>query len=270
MELYLKPASMMLKSAQWYNPSNWFSGSRNQNGVVNPSKDILPYNVSPLPPESSNQNNPGLMQLVQDLSRDYHTLSRYINVLTQEYRAYKDALNPLYSTFTQMLPSWQQFRQKTYNDPQFAAQINQVDLESASQSMKKVLPMIARMMSEQKKDQMQAVEIIRNAQPAFDAIAKLVGAKISPMSPVKNTTQPVSISNPQPANLETPKGPYSMAPGKKPRGFQRGNIPWNKGKIRQPAQTVQQVPQAVARTIKLFPKLGSSYSYIPNLKISTD
>lgn len=305
MELYLQPADAFMKNAGWFdNMTSWFGGgnkpaspqptapaNRNVGGVVQPSEESLnPYSVAPTQQQAD-------VSGIKSLEKDYHTLAQHIRRLSTEVAAYQNAFKPLYSTFQQMQPAWSQFRQKVYSDPQFASKINQADLAAASDSMKRVLPMIAQMMTEQKKDQVQATQILQNAQPAFQAIAKLVGVNIAASPAAQATTTPAAASAPAapvaatpgtaaPPAVAAPAEPASAAPAPvasetvpgatapveppKTRGrFQKGNVPHNKGKRRITTTTpgAPTVTTQVAKVIKLFPKQGSSYTYVPNFKL---
>lgn len=286
MELYLQPADAFMKNAGWLdNMTSWFGGgktapqtapiNRNVGGIVQPSEESLnTYNIAPTQQQTD-------ISGIKTLENDYHTLAQHIQRLSTEVAAYQSAFKPLYSTFQQMQPAWKQFRQKVYSDPQFASQINQADLTAASDAMKRVLPMIAQMMTEQKKDQVQATQILQNAQPAFQAIAKLVGANIAapaaaqaPAATPTPATPAAAVpptAAPSPVASETAPGapPATAEPPARRGRFQKGNVPHNKGKRRfttlppgAPLATTQ-----VAKVIKLFPKQGSSYSYVPNFKL---
>lgn len=186
--IYLKPVNVMDKYSQLgflNNLGNWF----NKKTPNNPSNQVnqTPYNIE-LEPTMQQQN----IASFNTLDRDLQTLTTYINQLTKDFNTYRSSLMPLYDMFNNFRPHWMEFKNKMSN-PQFQSQIRQNDLNSASAGMKKVLPMIAQMISEQKQDNVQSTQILQNTKPVFESIAKLVGAQIPYYSPNSmQTNQPIS------------------------------------------------------------------------------
>lgn len=240
MELYLNSA---FKTAQW-NPLRSLFGrptpsapvapsvNRNVGGVVTPDANSADtYQLQGQPDVSG----------VQELAKDYQTLTNFINELTKTNNQYRNAFTPLFQLYQQVQPAWQAFRQNVNSNPQFLAQINQSNLSSASQTMKRVLSMIAQMIAEQKKDFVQAAQIIQNAQQVFQAIATLAGAPAPTAQPATQPTPAAAV----PAPGVTPSKP---AANRDPRGRFMGRS--------SPSATPTPV-QAVAKTIKLFPKFSN-------------
>ena len=111
---------------------------------------------------------------VQQLVKDYTTLTQHINQISQTMKGDFGAWRQVWDTYQQLQQPWRNFQQQIKTNPAMAARINPQSLQAAQQAFQQVLPLLAQQMQEQQQDMVQNQQILQGAAQVLKAIQGLL------------------------------------------------------------------------------------------------